>query len=339
MRAAWTLLALGLLALVAWALAPHGAGTADDPAARRLLPPFTEVPLLVTRSGERLPVAGRDGRGQVRHEIRVEGDEVVYRRGLGWARVPASELRRAGTGKLMVESSWHLLGTDRFGRDLLARLLAGGFVSLAVALGAVAGAALLGALIGGLAAAGGRLAAVVLGLATDGVLALPRVVLVMALAALLSPSPTLLVLLLAVTGWPPMARLVRAEVRAALRSGVAVSAQATGARPLRVFVRHLLPPALATLGVAAGLRIGPTVLIEASLSFLGFGIEPPTPSWGNILAGGRAVLAQAWWVATLPGVVLALVVVLINRVVDNFQARVDPWLVTRAARRPDRRSA
>lgn len=226
---------------------------------------------------------------------------------------------RAAEGGPELESHRFWLGTDRLGRDLLPRLLAGARLSLCVALLGVAGAAFLAALLGVMAGySGGPIAAIVDAL-TDAMLSLPRIVLLMVLAYLFDPGPAGLGLLFALTGWPAMTRLVRAEVRQRAGGDIALAGRAAGGSALRVALRHVLPFAFATLGVAAGLRVGPYVLLEASLSFLGFGVEPPAASWGHVIADGSSVLLEAWWVATLPGLALLLVVLLVNRSVDALQ--------------------
>jgi peptide/nickel transport system permease protein len=217
------------------------------------------------------------------------------------------------------ESRRFWLGTDSLGRDLLPRVLAGARLSLIVALLGVGGAALLAALLGVLAGyAGGAISAAVDAL-TDAMLSLPRIVLLMVLAFLFDPGSFGLGLLFALTGWPAMTRLVRAEVRQRAGGDLALAARAAGASPLRVAVRHVLPFALATLGVAAALRVGPYVLLEASLSFLGFGVDPPAASWGHVIADGSRFLLEAWWIATLPGIALLILVLLVNRGVDAIQ--------------------
>ena len=168
----------------------------------------------------------------------------------------------------------------------------------------------------------GWLGVVLLGL-TDFALALPRVVLLLLLASLWQPSAMLVVLVLGLTGWMTIARLVHAEVRALrrARSWRAPRARRPGSR---VLVRHILPNALTPVIVAAALGLGNAIMLEAGLSFLGLGVQPPTPSWGNLIASGRDTLVNAPWVAAAPGVALVLVVVAATLLGDAVRDRFDP---------------
>jgi peptide/nickel transport system permease protein len=144
---------------------------------------------------------------------------------------------------------------------------------------------------------------------TDFALALPRVVLLLLLASLWSPNAGLVIVVLGLTGWMPVARLVHGEVVALSARPFAAGATALGASPVRVLGRHVLPNALTPVIVAAALGVGNAIMLEAGLSFLGLGVQPPAPSWGNMIASGRDTLVNAPWVATAPGAALALVVV------------------------------
>ncbi len=203
---------------------------------------------------------------------------------------------------------FHLLGTDRFGRDLFVRMMLAGRLSLAIGVGGSALAGLIGVAVG--AAAGwwrgafDRLAMAV----SDAMLAIPRLILLLMCAALWRPGTTTVLVVLAATGWMGVARLVRAEVIGARELPWADAARAIGSTPLRVLARHVLPNAMGPAIVATTLGVGNAILLESGLAFLGLGVQPPQPSWGNMIAGGRELIVTAPWVAIAPGVALILTV-------------------------------
>ena len=203
---------------------------------------------------------------------------------------------------------FHLLGPDRFGRDLFVRMMLAGRLSLAIGVGGSALAGLIGVAVG--AAAGwwrgafDRLAMAV----SDAMLAIPRLILLLMCAALWRPGTTTVLVVLAATGWMGVARLVRAEVIGARELPWADAARAIGSTPLRVLARHVLPNAMGPAIVATTLGVGNAILLESGLAFLGLGVQPPQPSWGNMIAGGRELIVTAPWVAIAPGVALILTV-------------------------------
>ena len=217
--------------------------------------------------------------------------------------------------------SFHLLGTDRLGRDVWSRLVYGARVSLGVGALAVLLSVGIGILMGAASAlARGPVGTLLLAI-TDFALALPRVVLLLLLAALWSPSLLLVVLVLGFTGWMPVARLVHAESRALLERPFVEAAVALGSGRRRLLVRHLVPNVATSVIVAAALGVGNAILLEAGLSFLGLGVQPPAPSWGNMIASGRDALVNAPWVAVAPGVALVIVVVACTLLGDALQDR------------------
>ncbi len=218
------------------------------------------------------------------------------------------------------------LGADNLGRDILARVLYGGRISLVLATTAVVLAAGAGVTVGLLAGAvGGRLDDFVMRLC-DIQLAFPVIMLAIAIVAVVGTSPATLVGVLALSGWVLHARTVRANVLTIRQLEYVEAARTLGASDLRVIARHLLPNTLAPILVIGSSQFATMVLLESGLSFLGMGIQPPQPSWGVMLAEGRDYLSNAWWLATVPGVAISLVVLGANLLGDGLRDLLDPSL-------------
>jgi peptide/nickel transport system permease protein len=215
--------------------------------------------------------------------------------------------------------AFHMLGTDRFGRDVWSRLVYGGRVSLATGFLATALAVSLGIAVGLIAGVWRGMIGRALMALTDFALAVPRIVLLLLLAALWEPSGSLVVLVLGLTGWMSVARLVYGEATSLMTRPFVTSAQALGANRRRIALTHILPNSWTPVIIAAALGVGNAISLEAGLSFLGLGIQPPTPSWGGMIASGRDTLVNAPWVAIAPGVALVLVVVACTLVGDALR--------------------
>lgn len=205
--------------------------------------------------------------------------------------------------------AFHLLGTDRFGRDMLARTMLAARISLVIGVLGSLLAGAVGIVLGAIAAWRGGLVDRVLMGAADALLAIPRLILLLVCAALWRPGTLTVVAVLVATGWMAVARLVRAEVLGIRARPFVEAAASLGATPPRILWRHVLPNALGSAVVAITLGVGGAILLESGLSFLGLGVQPPQPSWGNMIADGRDAIVIAPWVALAPGLALIATVV------------------------------
>jgi peptide/nickel transport system permease protein len=220
----------------------------------------------------------------------------------------------------------YLLGTDHLGRDIVSRLIYGARISIVVSVSAVAFSAFLGTFIGLLSGFyGGKVDSVFMRLA-DVQLAFPFILLAIAIIAVLGPNLRNIIIVMGITGWVIYARVVRAEVLSLREKEFITSVKALGGSNRRIIFQHLLPNVIPPIIVIVTLEMARMIIMEAALSFLGLGIQPPTPTWGGMLADGRVYLVTSWWLATFPGLVIMLVVLGINLLGNWLRDILDPRL-------------
>jgi peptide/nickel transport system permease protein len=222
------------------------------------------------------------------------------------------------------EGRSHLLGTDQLGRDILTRVTLAARLSLSIGFVAVAGAGLVGVVLGLVAGFyGGYFDDIIMRLA-DLQLALPLILLALAIVALLGPSIANVIIVFIVTGWPVFARTVRASTLSLRQREFIEAARCLGCPVLRILTRHILPNVARPLIVIASFELGKVIIYESSLGFLGMGAQPPTPTWGNMMAEGRAYLDTAWWLVFFPGLALVLTAAAANYIGDGINEFFDP---------------
>ncbi len=216
------------------------------------------------------------------------------------------------------------LGTDDLGRDVLARILYGARISLLVGFVAVGIATFIGILLGALAGFYGRWIDSLIMRFVDIMLCFPSFFLILAVIAFLEPSIWNIMIIIGLTSWMGVARLVRAEFLSLRERDFVVAARAIGARDTRIIFRHILPNAISPVLVSATLGIAGAILTESALSFLGIGVQPPTPSWGNMLIAGKQTLGTAWWLSVFPGLAILFTVLGYNLLGEGIRDAMDP---------------
>jgi peptide/nickel transport system permease protein len=223
-----------------------------------------------------------------------------------------------------VEGYW--LGTDHLGRDTLSRIIFGARVTLVVSVLAV-GVSLVAGVAAGLFAGfyGGRTDAIILRL-IDMQLAFPVILLVIAVVAVVGPSLTNLIIIMGLSGWPRFARIVRGAVLSVRGLEYVEAARAIGARQLRIMTHHILPNILSAIIVYASFELARMILLEATLSFLGLGVQPPTPTWGGMISDGKNYIAISWWVSLFPGLAIGAIILAFNILGDELRDALDPQL-------------
>ena len=226
--------------------------------------------------------------------------------------------------QLAPPSREHLLGTDETGRDVLSRLIAGGRTSLAVGLSAMVLAISVGTALGGISGMAGGIVEAIIMRVTDGMLTVPTFFLALLVLAVFGSSTVNVVLVIGATGWMVVARVVRAEVLRTLPQEFVVASRALGVGRTRILLRHLLPQALPSLIVAATLGVAYAVLTESALSYLGLGVQPPTPTWGNMLTGAQHYVWKTPSLALYPGAAIMLTVLSYNALGDALSDTLDP---------------
>lgn len=274
-----------------------------DPARAGLLPPGSRATVVVRT----------DGAVYISPRVESSAGRVVVI-GPGARRISVA---RADVSRLYTHHYW--LGSDRFGRDLLRESLVGGRISLAIAALALAIALTLGIGIGLTAATGGKIADGLLMRLVDALLAFPILFLLILAVTLFRPGPTALIVVLGLTSWMSLARLVRGQVLSLRQRDYVLAARAAGSPWWRIWKLHYAPSLIGPVAQDTALRMGDLVLAEATLSYLGLGVPASTPTWGSLVAEGHKVLVQGWWLATFPGVAIAVLVIALALVGDGLQ--------------------
>lgn len=275
------------------------------------------------------------------HRLALAGAAVLGLLVLGIVLIPAITRYDPGTthilDKYLPPSLDHPMGTDSLGRDMLVRSMDGGRISMMIGLLAMVLAITFGTLVGSIAGFYGGLLDNLLMRLADMMLTMPTLFVAILLTQLLragvvpfvSAGIVPIVLVVAVTSWMPVARLVRASFLSLKEKEFVDAARAAGARNIRIMVQHILPNAMSPIIVAATLRVGAAIITESGLSYLGFGVQPPIPSWGNMLQNAQSEMDFAPWTAIFPGLLIFLTVISVNYIGDGLRDALDPHHIVR----------
>ena len=257
------------------------------------------------------------------NEYHIEGNTVIYRQGMRTKTMPVEELAEAGKGKLAVARTF-ILGTDQYGRDIFSRVIYGSKISLSIGFLVVLISVSLGTIIGVTSGYFGGWIDAIMMRVVDVLIAFPALFLILIIIATFGNSIFLIVITLSFTGWMGVARIVRSQVLSLKEQEFILAAKSLGLSNMRIIFRHLAPNTMTPVIIAATLRIGSIILTEAGLSFLGLGVQPPAPSWGNIINEGRDSLLNYWWISTFPGIAILSTVVCFNLIGDGVRDALDP---------------
>lgn len=231
------------------------------------------------------------------------------------------------TGNILnAPSGDHIFGTDTLGRDIFSRIVYGSRISISIGFIAVGIAVMIGVLLGSIAGYYGGRADFLIMRFVDIMLCFPTFFLILAVIAMLEPSIFNIMVVIGITGWMGVARLVRAEILTLKERDYVAASKIMGAHDAWIITRHLIPNAIGPVLVSATLGIGGAILTESALSFLGIGVQPPTPSWGNILMDGKSTLGVAWWLTVFPGLFIFFTVLAYNLLGEGFRDILEPRL-------------
>ncbi|RTY34516.1 ABC transporter permease [Chlorobium phaeovibrioides] len=308
-------------------------------------PPLSRIDALVLKQPKTLEIPMQKGEGSViwmantlisdfrklktrnePHAIRFvnsvheEARNAVYRQGMRTKTIPLAEL----AGPQYKVTRTFLLGTDQYGRDILSRVIYGSRISLSIGFLVVLISVSLGTVIGVSSGYFGGWVDAVMMRIVDVLIAFPALFLILIIIATFGNSIYLIVITLSFTGWMGVARIVRSQVLSLKEQEFILAARSLGLSDMRIIFRHLAPNTLTPVIIAATLRIGSIILTEAGLSFLGLGVQPPVPSWGNIINEGRDSLLNHWWISTFPGIAILTTVVCFNLLGDGVRDALDP---------------